>query len=103
MATVRGAKLRRHALDVFGVAQHPLGNFQNLLSGRGDAGQVLAIAGKDLDAEFIFELFDLLGDARLGGEQVFGRRGDIELAPGDLPDIGELTQLHAVLCSMRPA
>jgi hypothetical protein len=60
----------------------------------GDGHQTLALAAEDLDPEFVLQLADLLGDARLGGEERLGRRRDIESLTRDLLDIAQLLQIH---------
>ena len=71
------------------------GQFDDRLAGRGHPGQVLAAAGEDLHTQFVLEQADLLGDARLRGEQALCRCRDIEVVPGDFPDIAQLLQFHA--------
>jgi hypothetical protein len=43
------------------LAQDELDRLQHLFSGLGDTAQPLAVAGKDVDAEFLFQLEDGLG------------------------------------------
>jgi hypothetical protein len=58
--------------------------------------EVLSAAGKDLDAEFVFEETDLFADSRLGREQALRGCGDIQLMVGDFPDVAELLELHGL-------
>ena len=56
-------ELGRDIENVVGLLQQPGAVFQNALPGRRDLGEMLAVAHEDLDAQFIFQQSDLLGDA----------------------------------------
>ena len=54
------AELLGNLLDAVDLAQNLAGSGNDALSGRCDAGQVLATAGKDLDTQLILQQPDLL-------------------------------------------
>ena len=83
-----------HQLDAVHLAQHLAGPLQNDLANGRDIGELLALAGKDLDAEFVFQQANLLADARLGGEQAFSRLGNVQAVLGHFPNVAQLLELH---------
>ncbi|MNG99284.1 hypothetical protein D3C79_584490 [compost metagenome] len=87
-------ELLGNLLDAFDLAQDFAGGIDDALTGRGDAGQVLAAAGKDFNTQFILEQADLLADTWLGGIQALRRRGDVEVMVRHFPDVAQLLKLH---------
>ena len=67
---------------------------ENQAAGRGDAGEALAAALEDRDAEFFLEQADLFRDPGLGGEQRRRRLGDIQSAPLDFDQVFQLLEFH---------
>jgi hypothetical protein len=90
-----GAELLADALEVAHLAHDQLDAAQHVLAGLGHPLQALAVAGEDLDAEFLFQLDDGLGDAGLRGVQRLGGLGEVEVAPGRFLDKPELVEVHA--------
>src|SRR5690606_33671280 len=74
--------------------QNHLDAAQHLLTGLGHPLDAFAVAGEDLDAQFVLQLDDGLGDARLGGMQCLGRLGEVEVAAHRLLDKAKLVQVH---------
>ena len=68
LTVVLGAELGSDALDVAGVHQHPIDHMHQLLPWLGKAEQTFALADEQLEAQLVFQILDVLGDARLGGE-----------------------------------
>ena len=64
------------AAQVLGVQQQPLDDRQHRLPGRRQAGQPLARAVEELDAELVLELADLAADTGLRRVQRIGDRVD---------------------------
>jgi hypothetical protein len=62
------------------------------------------VAREDVDAQFLFQLDDGLGDAGLRGVQGLGGLGEVEVAARRLLDESELVQVHGddsgVLCAI---
>ena len=81
-------------LDALDLAQDLAGGIDDALAGRGDAGQVLAAAGEDFDAQFVLEQADLFADTGLGGVQALRRRGNVEVMVRHFPDVAQLLKLH---------
>jgi hypothetical protein len=94
LSAVTVVVLGGHAVDVVGFVQQALGAFENAATGRGDFGEVLARAQKDIDAQFFLEQADLFGYAGLRGLQGFRCRRHVEPAFCDFSDIYELPKLH---------
>ncbi|MNZ48633.1 hypothetical protein D3C78_663810 [compost metagenome] len=87
-------ELLGNLLDAFDLAQDFAGGIDDALTGRGNAGQVLAAAGKDFNTQLILEQADLLADTWLGGIQALRRRGDVEVMVRHFPDVAQLLKLH---------
>ncbi|MCY1177146.1 hypothetical protein D9M73_174430 [compost metagenome] len=87
-------ELLGNLLDAFDLAQDFAGGIDDALTGRGHAGQVLAAAGKDFDAQFIFQQTDLFADARLRGVKALGCSGNVEVVVRHFPDVAQLLKLH---------
>jgi hypothetical protein len=56
---------------------------QHVLAGGRDRFEAAALALEQQEAEFILELLELLGQARLGGVDALGGQGDVEAGVGD--------------------
>ena len=54
-----------------------------------------------MEAQFVFQLFELLGQARLGGVHALGRLGDIEIGIGDGNEVAQLGQGHGTALFYR--
>ena len=98
----QGAVFLRHqftaeAADVVDVAGDLAGVFDNAAAGRRQCLQGLALAGKQLHADFLLELAQLLADARLAGKQAFGGGRDVEPVVNDAQQVLELLQGHLIL------
>jgi hypothetical protein len=66
---------RKAAADfrqVAGIDEHALDDLDGLLAGLGEAEQPLAAAHEQLDPQLVLEILDVLGDARLRGQQHVG-------------------------------
>jgi hypothetical protein len=57
-----------NAARVLHVEQDAFDDGEEFLARLGEAEQALAAADEDLDAEFVLEVLDVLGDAGLRGE-----------------------------------
>ena len=88
------AELVSNLPEIAHVTQHALGNGEHLPSRLGDVHQALAVAHEDFDAQFGFELPDLLRHPRLRGEQGLGRFRDVQPAAGDFVYVAQLLQVH---------
>jgi hypothetical protein len=66
-----------------------------MLARLGEAGEALADAHEELDAELLLQLADLAADAGLGGVQGLGDLGQVEAAALGLADGAELLEVHA--------
>ena len=71
-------------------------NSQNFFTRRCNVGQVLAVAGKDFNAQLVFKQANLLADAWLRGEQALSGSRDIQVVPSDFPDIAKLLKFHSL-------
>jgi hypothetical protein len=67
---------------------------QHVLAGLGHALEALAVAGKDFDAQFFFQLDDGFGHAGLRGVQRFGGLGEVEIAAHGFLNKAKLVQVH---------
>jgi hypothetical protein len=74
------------AAQVFGLEQHALDDRQQRRPGRGQPGEALAGAGKDLHPEFLLQLANLPAHARLRGVQHGGDFRQVEAAAHGLAD-----------------
>jgi len=68
-------------------------------AGRGDALQAAATAGEQLEAEFVLQLLELLGQAGLGGVHALGRLGDVQPGIGNRDQVAQLGQCHGGILS----
>src|SRR5699024_7245209 len=82
--------------DGAGLFQDDAGAGDDLMPGGRDRAQALALACKQLESEFAFELLELLADARLRGVDALGGEGDVEAGIGNRNDITQLCQGHDV-------
>ena len=86
-AAVPGREILCRLLQVFCFLKDALRNFEDGLARRRHRGEALAIADKDLDAEFVLEKFDLSAYSRLRSMQFFGGCRQVEPAPGNLKEV----------------
>ena len=82
------------ALHVGDLAQDHVDRLEHLLAGLGDAAQALAVAHEQVDAQFLLELEDGLGDAGLRREQRLRGLGQVQVAAHGLLHETELVQVH---------
>ena len=80
--------------DVGDFGQHLARVLDHPHAGRGDALQAAALATEQLEAEFVLQLLELLGQARLGGMHALGRLGDVQAGIGDGDEVAQLGQGH---------
>ncbi|MNM96397.1 hypothetical protein D3C81_1088730 [compost metagenome] len=81
-------------LDALDLAQDLAGGIDDALAGRGHAGQVLAAAREDFDAQLILEQADLLADAWLRGIEALCSGRNVQIVVRDFPDVAQLLKLH---------
>ena len=81
-------------LQVAHLAHDQLDALEHMLAGLGDAFEALAVARKDLHAQFFFQFDDGLGHAGLRGVQGLGRFGQVQVAPHRFLDKAELMKIH---------
>ena len=81
-------------LDAFHLAQDLAGGLDDVFPRRGDAREVFAAAGEDLDAQLVLQQANLLADARLGGIEALSRRRDVQIVMRHFPDVAQLLKLH---------
>ncbi len=94
-------KIGRQGADIAGFQQHLAGPGDDFHTGRGDCYQAAALAQEELEAQLVFQLLELLGQARLGGVHQLGRLGDIESGIGNRDQIAQLGQGHGRAPSAR--
>lgn len=99
-ALIAIAELFGQTLDVPGIEQHAFDDSHQFLARVGQAEQALALAHEQLDAEFGFQVLDVLADARLGGEQGIGRLGQVEIVPDGFADDAKLLDIHGGLAAV---
>ena len=68
----------RETADVVDFLHDQARALDDLIAGRGDAAQALALARKQLQPEFFFEQLELLADTRLRRVQTLGSRRDVQ-------------------------
>ena len=88
--------------QVLRIDEHALDDLDGFLARVGQAKQAFAAAHKQLDAELVLEVLDVLADARLRGQQCVGDLGQIEVAAGCFADDAQLLKVHARLASGVP-
>ena len=81
-------------LNAFDFAQNLASGVDDALAGRGDAGQVLAAAGENFHAQFVFQQADLFADAGLRGVEALRGGRYVEVVMRDFPDVAQLLELH---------
>jgi hypothetical protein len=81
-------------LQVFGLDQQAVDDLQDALARLGHAGQALAVAFENHDAQFVFQFADLARHARLRGEQGIGHFGQVEIAACRFADGPQLLEIH---------
>ena len=80
--------------DVVHLAQDLAGPFDDLMPGRRDRSEALALAREQLHAELGLQLFQLLADPGLAGIQALRSGRDVQSTVGDSNQILELFQGH---------
>ncbi len=80
--------------DISGIQQHALRYFNDLLARLGQSQKPLAPADEQLDAEFVFQILDVLAHPRLGGEQRAGDLGQVEVAADRFLDDAQLLEIQ---------
>ena len=93
-AAVLRMVLLANTFEVAQFAHDDVNAFEHMLARLGDAFEALAVARKNLDAQFFFQLDDGFGDAGLGGVQGFGRFRQVEVASNGFLNKTELVQVH---------
>ena len=76
-----------NAANILNFTEYASRYFQYRSTGDRNFDQMLAAAPKNLQAQFIFELADLLAYAGLRGVETFRGGGDIKAVARDLPDV----------------
>ena len=94
MAAVGAGEVLAGAAQVLGLAQQPLDDGHHVAARLGQAGQALAGAHEDVDAELVLELADLPAHAGLRGVQRLRHLGQVEVAALGLADGSELLEVH---------
>ena len=87
-------ELAGEPLQVFGFDKHAIDQLHRVFARARQPGQALALANKNLNAEFDLKFADLLAHARLGRVQGLRRLGQIEVVSHGLSDITELLEIH---------
>ena len=95
-AAVLSGKLVANAAQVAQFAQDDVNAFQHMLARLGHAADSLAMAGKNLNAQFLFQLDDGFGHPGLGGVQCLGGFGQVEVAANRFLHKFELVKVHGV-------
>ena len=93
-AAVLAALVGGVGADVAGFVEDAARVHQHALAGGGDRFQAAALAREQLEAEFVLELLELLGQAGLGGVHALGGQGDVEAGIGDGDEVAELGEGH---------
>ena len=88
------AELLADALEVGHFALDDLDAGQDVLAGLRHMLQALAVARKDIHAQFLLQLDDGLGHPGLRGEQRLGGFREVEIAADRFLDKAELMEVH---------
>ena len=96
-AAVLGGVLLADASQITDLAHDEFDALEHMLAGLGHALEPLAVAREDFHAQFLFQLNDGLGDARLGSVQGLGRFGQVEIAAHRLLDKAKLVKVHNLI------
>src|SRR3990167_7983246 len=80
--------------DIARVQQHALDDFHHLLARLGQAQQTLALADKQLDGQFVFQILDVFRHAGLRRVERVGHFRQIEIAPHGFADDPQLLKIH---------
>ncbi len=88
------AQLGGQVANGLGLLEDLQGPLDDLLARRGDAGEIAALAGEDLEAQLILKQLDLLADPRLGGMQLLGGSRYVKSALGHGRQVAQLVQFH---------
>ena len=78
------------------IEQQSLDDGQHRFAGRREAGQALAGAHEDLDAQLVLQLADLPAHARLRGVQHLGHHRQVEALADGLAHRAELLEVHGL-------
>ena len=90
------AQLGGEILDGLRLLQDLQRTLDDLLPRRGDAGEIAALAGEDLEAQLILEQLDLLAHPGLRGMQLLGGSRYVKSALGYGRQVAQLVQLHCI-------
>jgi hypothetical protein len=101
------AALPRHEFlpgmpQVAALHQHALDDRQPMAAGFGQAGQALAGAHEELDAEFFLEFADLPAHAGLGGVERVSDFGQVEAAAHGFAHRAQLLEIHGTRTENAP-
>ena len=80
--------------DIHRLAQQFTRMHKHLRACRREIFKAAALAHEQQKTEFVFQLFELLRQSRLGRMDMLGRRGDVETGVGDRDEIAQLDQGH---------
>jgi hypothetical protein len=78
LAFVTLAKLLGQTLDVAGIQQHALNNGQQFLARVGQAKKAFALAYKQLDPQFVFQILNVFADPDCEVQRI-GHFGQVEV------------------------
>ncbi len=84
----------RVGADVVGFGQHRARALDDFLARRGHRFQAASLAHEQQEAQFVLQLLELLGQARLGGMHAGRRQRDVEVGIGDRHQVAKLGQRH---------
>ena len=93
-AAVLRAELLANTLEVADLTHDDFNALEHVLAGLCDALEALAMAGKDVNAQFLFQLNDGFGHTRLRCVQRFGGFREVEVAARRFLHESELVEVH---------
>src|SRR6185312_1815262 len=93
-ARIFAPKLVGNALEVADLAQRAARDGDDDFAGWRQRREALSLAHENAQAELVFELSNLLADARLGRVKRFGRVGDVEAVVDDGAEVLQLLKVH---------
>ena len=93
-AAVFLAELLANPLEVAQLSHDQVNAFQYMLAGLCNAFEAFAVAGKDVDAQFLFQLNNGLGNPRLRCVQGFRRFCEVQLVAHSFLDKAKLVKVH---------
>src|SRR5450755_3327705 len=85
---------KRACVCVVAMRSSPCASLRRLAASDGDGVKTFALAREQAEAEFVFELLELLADAGLRSVDAFGGKGDVEAGIGDGGKVTQLGQGH---------